>query len=260
MFMSRVNTNSQAIREAIDICVKAIEMLRSTNKKLRGNYVAAERDWNDAKYQQLGEIVNKCGSSFDKAIRGLDGCLVPLSSMAKFVQEYEGVNLLGSASPSTGGGSSSSTRRQTPMNNGEWSGERGNSTWQPSDEAVLNDIRFYSDGRVGGIEYRSGFADFTPVQVYECRLNSRLYYRDNNYQFVDCTLELREHLREHPDLISYFDDEQLSAIGRGQDRIPGYTWHHDIEAGRMQLIPTSIHSTCPHDGGQSIWGGGTSNR
>jgi hypothetical protein len=72
--MSGVNTSGQAIRDAIDICIRTLEILRSTNTKLRGKYVAAGRDWNDAKYRQLGDIISECNSSFDKAIRDLDGC------------------------------------------------------------------------------------------------------------------------------------------------------------------------------------------
>jgi|GEM_PF-3559983 len=258
--MGNVNTSSQAIKDAMDICIKALEILRTTNTKLRGKYIDAGSNWNDTKYQQLGDIVSMCGSSFDKAMRDLDACLVPLSNMIKFVHEYEEINISGSI-PSASSGISRVSDRHTPINNGTWSGERGNSMWQPTDEAVLNDLHFYGNGATG-IEYHNGYADFTPVQVYECTLHSQLYYRNNNYQFVECTLELRDYLRSHPnsDLISYFDDEQLSAITRGHDNIPCYTWHHDVQAGRMQLIPTSIHNSCPHEGGQSIWGGGVTNR
>ena len=155
--------------------------------------------------------------------------------------------------------SNSSVAHNIPVNNGSWSGEDGNSIWSPTNRIILEDLRFYGNG-TEGIEYRNGYPDFTPIQVYECKLNSQLYYRNDEYQFVDCTIELRENLRDHPELISWFDDEQLSAIGRGLDRIPGYTWHHDVKKGRMQLVPTSIHSAFPHYGGRRTWGGGSSNR
>jgi hypothetical protein len=262
--VSSVNTSKQAIRDAINICVSALEVLRSTNTGLRGKYVAAGKCWSDSKYQQLGDIVCECGSSLDKAIRDLDACLVPLSDIARFVQEYEEVNVLGGVS-SLGGGFSGNTSNHTPVNKGTWSGERGNSLWQPNDEEAIRDLQTYGNG-AKGIEYRNGYADFTPIQVFECRLNSRLYYRNNDYQFVDCTLELREYLRELRNgnldsrLMSHLSDEQLLAIERGEERIPGYTWHHDVQAGRMQLVATSIHVACPHEGGQSIWGGSATNR
>jgi len=256
--MSGVSTSSQAIKEAINICNRAIEMLRATQRGMNGKYIEAGTTWNDSKYQKLGDIVGDCDKSINKALMELDACLSPLASLEASIKAYEEVNISGSVS-SANSGFSNNAVRNTPVNNGSWSGERGNSIWRPTNEAVLADLQFYGNG-ADGIEYRDGYADFTPVQVYECKLPIQLYYRNDEYQFVDCTLELREHLREHHDLISYFDDEQLSAIGRGQDRIPGYTWHHDVQTGRMQLIPTSIHSTCPHEGGQSIWGGGSSNR
>jgi hypothetical protein len=154
---------------------------------------------------------------------------------------------------------SSNSTSYIPVNNGSWSGEEGNSMWYPTNETVLNELRYYGNG-VEGIMYHEGYPDFTPVQVYESKLNSQMYYRNDEYQFVDCTLELRDFLEDNPDLISYFDDEQLSAIGRGQDRIPGYTWHHDIRDGRMQLVPTLIHKSFPHYGGRHKWGGGSANR
>ena len=40
----------------------------------------------------------------------------------------------------------------------------------------------------------------------------------------------------------------------------GYTWHHNEEKGKMQLVDTDIHSQTRHTGGRNIWGGGTENR
>ena len=100
--MRNVNTSSHAIREAIDICVRTLKALRSISLKLRGKYVVAGNDWNDAKYQQLGDIINECTSSFDKFARDLDGCPTLLSDMARFIREYEEMNLLSGASYSNG--------------------------------------------------------------------------------------------------------------------------------------------------------------
>ena len=147
---------------------------------------------------------------------------------------------------------------QTPINNGKWSGDRGNSIWYPDDEDVLSDLRYYGNG-AEGIHYYDGYPDFTPVQVFECGLPHQLYNKNDNYQFTDCNLALLDYLKDYPDSVSYFDNVQLSAIARGQNPI-GYTWHHDVQAGRMQLVPTSIHGNCFHYGGRSKWGGGTSMR
>ncbi len=52
---------------------------------------------------------------------------------------------------------------------------------------------------------------------------------------------------------------QLEQIENG-DTPDGYTWHHDAEAGKMQLVDTETHQKTGHTGGRSIWGGGTESR
>ena len=175
--------------------------------------------------------------------------------------------------PPTSGGSTGvgyNVNRHTPINSGSWSGQRGNSIWIPTDKAVLNDIHDYSEGlgrRVDGVEYRNGHADFSPVAVYTITLSRLLYNRTDESQFVDCTLDLRDKMEENArlvptdrSLIQWFDDACKEVIGRGIAKIPGYTWHHDVYEGRIQLVPESIHSACLHVGGRSIWGGGRDNR
>jgi len=145
---------------------------------------------------------------------------------------------------------------QTPINNGEWNVERGNSRWKPNDEAVIRELGDYD---VDGIDYHNGFPDFTPVQVFECKLPDNLLDGKDNAQFLEGNLALLDHLKDHPDCVNNFDDSQLAAIARGYNP-SGYTWHHDVNAGRMQLVPTSIHNSCGHFGGKNVWGGGTANR
>ena len=40
----------------------------------------------------------------------------------------------------------------------------------------------------------------------------------------------------------------------------GYTWHHDAEVGKMQLVESDIHMKTGHTGGRTVWGGGNENR
>jgi hypothetical protein len=55
-----------------------------------------------------------------------------------------------------------------------------------------------------------------------------------------------------------FDDEQVNAILKGKDKIPGWTWHHHPETGKMQLVDQNVHNpelgNPGHSGGDSIWG------
>ena len=154
-------------------------------------------------------------------------------------------------------GSSFNDRRDiTPINNGEWSGERGNSIWRPEVEDVAAQLRSYG---VDGIEYRDGFPDFSPVTVYEHQLPEELYRSSDTVQFNHCNEAMANHLGMNPEFADNFDDDQIEAI-RQCLRPGGYSWHHNVEHGNMQLVPTRIHQDCRHYGGRNVWGGGTTNR
>lgn len=78
-------------------------------------------------------------------------------------------------------------------------------------------------------------------------------------QFKECNKQLKEAVDNDPELRAKFTDEQLEQIANG-DTPDGYTWHHDAETGKMQLVDTEIHSRTGHTGGQNFWGGGSDNR
>jgi hypothetical protein len=41
----------------------------------------------------------------------------------------------------------------------------------------------------------------------------------------------------------------------GLEKTPqGYTWHHNQDPGKMELVPTDLHDEVKHTGGYSIWG------
>ncbi|RDE94369.1 HNH endonuclease, partial [Aggregatibacter aphrophilus] len=46
-----------------------------------------------------------------------------------------------------------------------------------------------------------------------------------------------------------FNAEQIAAIKAGKEKIPGFTWHHHQDTGRMQLIDQDIHKKTGHIGG-----------
>ena len=118
--MSNVNVDSQIIKEAMNICNKAIDMLRATQKQMQNKYREAGENWNDSKYQQLGDIVDECDSSINKTLRELEVCLMPLSAIEASIQEYESVNffgVLGSAYDGTG--ATATTTEGVSTNNDE---------------------------------------------------------------------------------------------------------------------------------------------
>ena len=78
-------------------------------------------------------------------------------------------------------------------------------------------------------------------------------------QFAECNKQLAEKVANDPELRAQFTEDQLADIEDGYTP-DGYTWHHNEEKGKMQLVDTDIHSQTRHTGGRNIWGGGTENR
>ena len=62
------------------------------------------------------------------------------------------------------------------------------------------------------------------------------------------TRDLYKHLGENG-IKKQFNAEQIAAIKAGKEKIPGFTWHHHQDTGRMQLIDQDIHKKTGHIGG-----------
>lgn len=95
--------------------------------------------------------------------------------------------------------------------------------------------------------------------AYDAQLPENMYEATDREQFKECNMQLQKEIVTNKDLREQFDDEQLEQIENG-DTPDGYTWHHDAEAGKMQLVDTETHQKTGHTGGRSIWGGGTESR
>ena len=95
--------------------------------------------------------------------------------------------------------------------------------------------------------------------IYDAQLPKPMFEATDREQFRECNVQLKNELATNKDLRDRFDDEQLEQIDN-EDTPDGYTWHHDAEAGKMQLVDTETHQKTGHTGGRSIWGGGTENR
>lgn len=145
---------------------------------------------------------------------------------------------------------------QTPISNVEWDGPRGDSTLRPTKE---EDVRALKKHGVDEIKYKDGFPDFSPVTEFEYTLPKDKQKSSDADQFTECTDVLATAIKDNPELAEKFDDDQREAIEAGETP-SGYTWHHGVEPGKMQLVPTRIHQVCTHYGGRSIWGGGSEYR
>lgn len=110
---------------------------------------------------------------------------------------------------------------------------------------------------VDGKQYEVVVPEFE--SKYDAQLPEDKYKSPDREQFKECNNQLKEEVSNNKDFREQFDDEQLEQIENG-DTPDGYTWHHDAEAGKMQLVDTETHQKTGHTGGRSIWGGGNENR
>lgn len=110
---------------------------------------------------------------------------------------------------------------------------------------------------VDGKQYEVVVPEFE--SSYDAKLPENMYEASDREQFKECNSQLKNEVATNKDLREQFDEEQLEQIENG-DTPDGYTWHHDAEAGKMQLVDTETHQKTGHTGGRSIWGGGTESR
>lgn len=94
---------------------------------------------------------------------------------------------------------------------------------------------------------------------FEAQLPEDLYQASNKKQFEECNGQVLDAIEEYPSIRKEFTEEELDQFEDGETP-DGYTWHHDAETGRMQLVDSDIHNRTAHTGGQYFWGGGTENR
>lgn len=102
-----------------------------------------------------------------------------------------------------------------------------------------------------------GFPIFDDVARFDTRLpSSASGVADSDLHMETATRQLREAIQRGQVSEARFSAEQLKVIMREKPpahRVPGYTWHHHQERGRMQLVPTDIHDETGHTGGMKMW-------
>ena len=69
---------------------------------------------------------------------------------------------------------------------------------------------------------------------------------------------MRDAVANDPELRAQFTEAQLAEI-ENLKTPTGYTWHHDIEEGVMQLVDQEEHKKTGHTGGRYLWGGDADN-
>lgn len=137
---------------------------------------------------------------------------------------------------------------QIKCRNADLSGQHHPETGVPFDRKQID---------VDGKQYEVVVPEFE--SSYDAQLPEHMHQSTDREQFKECNSQFKNEVEANKELREQFDDEQLDQIENG-DTPDGYTWHHDAEVGKMQLVETEIHQKTGHTGGRSIWGGGTENR
>ena len=128
-------------------------------------------------------------------------------------------------------------------------GERHPKTGVPFDTKIVGN----SEGKLVEVTVPEFTSDF------DAQLPKDLYKGTDRVQFKECNEQLKSSVENDVNLESKFSDEQLEQISDGETP-DGYTWHHDAENGKLQLVDSEKHAQTAHTGGKIIWGGGNTNR
>lgn len=121
---------------------------------------------------------------------------------------------------------------QTPVNNGEWLGKRGESTFV-SEHKEVTDI--LEPKGLDGIEYSDAIPDFSPVSVGEVTIPNMSTERRINFREADDLLAEKLGVTRK-DIVKMRKEQKL-------------TWHELNDMQTMQLVPTVINGKFGHLGG-----------
>jgi hypothetical protein len=131
-----------------------------------------------------------------------------------------------------------------------------------------NDVKEGQEG-ANGVKYERKTVVINGVEVegvfpvfgnkFDAKLPEDSLQSSDSKQEVCCNQQLKEAVENDPELAKQFTPEQLEQIKKGETP-DGYTWHHNEESGKMQLVKTEDHQANAHTGGRVIWGGGQGNR
>lgn len=98
--------------------------------------------------------------------------------------------------------------------------------------------------------------------IFDAKISEDLYLENNPTQFKVCNEQLLKAIESDSHLKKKFSEEQIEQIKDGviDGTAPDeFVWHHNEEAGVIQLVDATIHAMTGHTGGRSIWGGGYEN-
>lgn len=113
--------------------------------------------------------------------------------------------------------------------------------------------RVLHEGREILIDAR-GFPVFDDVAAFQTRLPKPVAsVASRPLHMKEATNSLAAAIQRGEVSPTQFSTQQLKAIQHGSEKIPGFTWHHHQEFGRMQLVPSDFHQAVGHSGGFKLW-------
>ena len=126
---------------------------------------------------------------------------------------------------------------------------------------------------ITGVRFERKIVDLPDEQVegvfpefesqFDAKIPENMYMESDKVQFRECNKQLWDAIQKDPELKSKFTEEQLEQIRDGIEdgtAPDGYVWHHNEEAGVLQLVDAETHAKTGHTGGRNLWGGGTESR
>lgn len=91
--MANVSVEKSAVIKSIALCNHTIQQYKQTAVYMGKRYREAGVGWHDAKYAQLGAVINDCTSALNAPIAELEECLGKLNEILKAIERYENETL-----------------------------------------------------------------------------------------------------------------------------------------------------------------------
>jgi hypothetical protein len=135
-----------------------------------------------------------------------------------------------------------------PRTGGEWTGEAGESTWNPDRDIEPGDRHGTNPEHeswgeildkydIEGIAFKDGEPDFSDVSKGDVTIDDFSTARDANFTQAD--EKLAEQRGCSPEEVEQWRKENK------------YTWHECKDCKTMQKVPTEVHGNISHSGGIS---------
>jgi hypothetical protein len=86
--MSKISANPEAMDNMIQILVKFIELQDDVTNSLKSQYENIGDEWNDPKYEELGEVINQAISSIKGSYVTLSTCITQIQLLKSIMEDY----------------------------------------------------------------------------------------------------------------------------------------------------------------------------